>query len=89
MLVNKIFNRKKDYGDKFFLFEIPLTRSNMGAGNKSDHHKQDANELYIAYKLQEELENKDKHITKDSAKKKNDYLIHCDISKITVRAIRP
>ena len=62
--------------------KYPLTRSNMGAGNKSDHHKQDANELYIVYKLQELLENKDRHITKDSAKKKNDYLIHCDISKI-------
>ena len=46
----------------------------MGAGNKSDHHKQDANELYIVYKLQELFENKDKHITKDSAKKKDDYL---------------
>ena len=54
----------------------------MGAGNKTDHHEQDANELYIAYKCQEELENKNKHITKDSAKKKDDYLKHCDISKI-------
>ena len=56
----------------------------MGAGNKSDHHKQDANELYIVYKLQELLENKDRHITKDSAKKKDDYLKHCDISKIKI-----
>ena len=54
----------------------------MGAGNKSDHHKQDANELYIVYKLQELLENEDKHITKDSIKKRDDYLKQCETSNI-------
>jgi len=83
MLVNKFLIEKYNY-NVFFYLKHPLFYDNMGAGNKTDHHKQDANELYIVYKLQEILEKKDKHITKDSLKKKDDYLKHCDISKIKI-----
>lgn len=50
----------------------------MGAGQRDDHYKQDAAELYLAFKLQHITEKNKKAITISSPKLKAIYIKYCD-----------